>query len=657
MAVGPGIGSVALRTRLVAARSALPPDSGGSSVRQGHFHLHVSAGGKGAGAEHAQYIAREGRFTPEKYGEIGEHEVGNLPEWARGSAARFFAAADDYERANGNTYREFEMSLPRDLPEAEWGPLVRQIVAEQIGSAHAYSWAIHEPKGHNPHVHIMYSERTLDGIERGPEHYFKRANTKNPERGGHLKSDRFAGRGGPQAIERLRERWAEIQNVALERAGLDVRVDHRSLEAQGIKREPGRHRGPAVSGIEARGEVAEVSVRREAERVERVAARKELVAEVRVVTREEMAVEREAARERRELAREVTGADRALVLPLVEADRREQIGRAQAAAERRVERRQGLGVGELRDKLVGQARALRERIGREIGRVKAWVAERFPEPLQRLKDRSRDLFDATLEKARGARGRSESALEKVPDRAPSGDKKRGRFDGLRLRAERSAAPEERDVSRSARPSMARESSPRPVRDPVAEALNQSVDRYARAWVDAWRMREKDLPVLEHQKTELKRAGEELDQHRPGAKQDLTTALRHEPSVVRIMTELEGAERTRGLLAGIEHEARVRRDPNLRAERLVKEWTGLEEQRKELSGWQNDGAREKVKGQMRALAQEFKLEPQLELAVKRRVQELGINAGSRLGRVLQEPNLERALSIVERDRGRSRGLSL
>jgi hypothetical protein len=128
-------------------------------------------------------------------------------------------------------------------------------------------------------------------------------------------------------------------------------------------------------------------------------------------------------------------------------------------------------------------------------------------------------------------------------------------------------------------------------------------------------------------------------------------------MVRIMTELEGVERTRGLLAGIEHEARVRRDPNLRAERLVKEWTGLEEQRKELSGWQNDGAREKVKGQMRALAQEFKLEPQLELAVKRRVQELGINAGSRLGRVLNEPNLERALSIVERDRGRSRGLSL
>jgi hypothetical protein len=523
-------------------------------------------------------------------------------------------------------------------------------------------------------VHIMFSERTLDGIERGPEQYFKRANTKHPERGGHLKTDWFTGRGGPAAIERLRERWAAVQNLAFERLGLDVRVDHRSLEAQGIKREPGRPRGPAVSGIEARGKVAEVSRRREAERMDRAQERAAMVAEVRVVTREEMAAERVAVRERRELAREVTGEERELVLPLVAADRREQIGRAQAAAERRVERRQGLGIGELHEKLVAQARALRERIGREIGRVKAWVRERFPEPLKQIKERTRDLFAgmggerpkvpmSRTEPAREAKSsaaellpQASPALEKAPSRSPDGDKKRGMFDGLRLRADRSVAPAERDVSRSERSSVAQESSRSPVRD-QAQALNQSVERYARAWMDAWRMREKELPVLEHQKSEFKRAGEDLDRHRSGATQDLITALRHEPSVRRTMMELEGPERTRGLLAGLEHEARIRRDPNLRAERLVKQWTGLEAQRKELTGSQNKEARETVKGQMRALAQEFKLEPQLELAVKRRVQELGINAGSRLGRVLQERDLERALSIVERDHRRGLGLSL
>ena len=165
--------------------------------------------------------------------------------------------------------------LPVELSDIERGQLVREFVAEQIGDRHAYAWAIHEPRGHNPHVHVMFSERILDGIERGPEQYFKRANGKNPERGGHAKSDRFTSRQGPEEVQALRARWAEVQNAALERAGIEARVDHRSLEAQGIEREPQQHRGPAVSGIEARGEVADVSVRREAERAERAPGARE----------------------------------------------------------------------------------------------------------------------------------------------------------------------------------------------------------------------------------------------------------------------------------------------------------------------------------------------------------------------------------------------
>jgi hypothetical protein len=381
-----------------------------------HYHFHVNPGPKGTGADHAQYIAREGRFKEDKYGEIGEKESGNLPPWARGSAARFFAAADSHERANGNSYRELELALPVELSDAERGKLVREFVAEQIGSGHAYSWAIHEPRGHNPHVHIMFSERKLDGIERGPEQYFKRANGKNPERGGHPKSDRFTNSHGPEEVVALRARWAEVQNQALERGGFDARVDHRSLEAQGIDREAMRHRGPAVSGIEARGQVADVSVRREAERTLRHQESRAMVVEIRHVTRDEVATERVAARERRELAREVTGEDRAVVLPLVEADRREQLGRAQAAAERRVERRQGLSIGgQLKEKLLTQARALRERIGQQLGRVKEWLVERFPESIRQLKEQTRDLFGAVVEKARG-----------VEERKPGKARSRGR---------------------------------------------------------------------------------------------------------------------------------------------------------------------------------------------------------------------------------------
>jgi hypothetical protein len=630
------------------------------------YHFQINTGGKGEALEHGQYIQREGPFTEERYGEVAARGVANMPAWAREDPAAFWKASDEFERANGNTYREYELALPRELSRAAQVALVQRFAEQELGTARPYQWAIHLSTASDgreqPHVHLMFSDRQHDGIERGPEQFFKRYNAKNPERGGARKFSYGADKeAAARTYEGIRERWANVQNQALERAGVEARVDHRSLAAQGIHREPEVHRGPAVSGIEARGERSQVAERQREQRLARTQARAMVVAEVRVVTRAEVAAERVAVRERRELAREVTGADRALVLPLIEADRREQLGRAQAAAERRVERRQGLGNGgRLGEKLITQARALRERIGRELGRAREWVRERFPDPLKQIKERSRDLFEAVAGKTRG-RGRQgpTQESEKEPERAPSGDKKRGMFDGLRLRSERFAGTSaERDESSSGhRRSVQQESSPGLGRDRAAEALNQSVDRYARAWMDAWRMREKDLPILEHQKTELGRAGEDLDKHRPGARQDLHTALRHEPPVFRSMMEFEGAQRTRGLLAGIEHEERVRRDPNLRAERLVKEWNGLEAQRKELKGWEHEAAREKVKGQMRELALEFKQEPQLELAVRRRAQELGIERGSRLSRVLKEKDLDRALSIAERDLGRSHGLSL
>jgi hypothetical protein len=627
------------------------------------YHMQINTGGKGAALEHAQYIDRDGRFTEERYGEVAARGHANMPAWAREDTAEFWRASDAHERANGNTYREYELALPRELSRSAQVALVQRFAEQELGTTRPYQWAIHvctaSDGKEQPHVHLMFSDRQHDGIERGPEQFFKRYNAKNPERGGARKVSYGVDKEeAARTYEGIRERWAKVQNLALEHAGVEARVDHRSLAAQGIHREPEVHRGPAVSGIEGRGEVSTVGERQREQMLARSEARERVVEEVRVVTREEVAAERVAVRERRELAREVTATDRAVVLPLVEADRREQLGRAQAAAERRIERRQGLIIGgRLGEKLTTQARALRERIGRELKRVKEWVREHFPDPLKQLKERSREVFEAVAEKARGRRPARAQEPEKEPERAQPGDKKRGMFDGLRLRSERlSAAPAERDVSSSKRPSVQQESSPTQVLTQAAEALNQSVDRYARAWMDAWRMREKDLPILEHQKTELKHAGEDLDKHRPGARQDLHTALRHEPQVFRSMMELEGAQRTRGLLAGIEHEGRVRRDPNLRAERLVKEWNGLEAQRKELTGWKNEGAREKVKGQMRELAHEFKLEPQLEMAIKSRSRELGIEPGSRLGRVLQEKNLDRALSIAERDLGRGLGLS-
>jgi len=50
-----------------------------------------------------------------------------------------------------------------------------------------------------------------------------------------------------------REAWGEHVNAALERAGLPARVDHRSLKAQGVAREPVPHMGRTAWEMEQRG--------------------------------------------------------------------------------------------------------------------------------------------------------------------------------------------------------------------------------------------------------------------------------------------------------------------------------------------------------------------------------------------------------------------
>lgn len=213
------------------------------------YHLSVKTGGKGSASPHADYISREGKYAREKDSDLEHNESGNMPAWAAHKPTEFWKAADTSERANGCTYREIEIALPRELKPEQRLELVRDFVRQEIGDRHAYQFAIHNPKaaiagGEQPHAHIMFSERLNDGIHRDPEQYFKRANSNAPERGGAKKA-RF----GETPTERReylvaqRERWAVLQNQYLERYQHADRVDARSLKALGIEREPERHFG------------------------------------------------------------------------------------------------------------------------------------------------------------------------------------------------------------------------------------------------------------------------------------------------------------------------------------------------------------------------------------------------------------------------------
>jgi hypothetical protein len=210
------------------------------------YHCSVKVGSKGKAGPHSSYISREGKYENTRSNEKLEHvESGNMPKWAEKDPAQFWQAADQYERANGATYREIEVALPREMTPDQRVELVRDMVWQELGGKHAYTWAIHNPAaslegGEQPHAHIMYSERTIDAIGRDPEQYFKRYNAKNPDKGGCRKDSA----GTEERLQATRQRWAQVQNLHLEQHGHEARVDHRSLKDQGIERTPEPHFGP-----------------------------------------------------------------------------------------------------------------------------------------------------------------------------------------------------------------------------------------------------------------------------------------------------------------------------------------------------------------------------------------------------------------------------
>lgn len=92
---------------------------------------------------------------------------------------------------------------------------------------------------------------------------------------------------------------------------------------------------------------------------------------------------------------------------------------------------------------------------------------------------------------------------------------------------------------------------------------RAVDGYAKALMDAKRIRDMGLPIPELQLNALNDARDALDAAQPGAGDALLSAARQDPAVRRAMTELEGPERAAQLLAGMDR-ARQTRDEERRA---------------------------------------------------------------------------------------------
>jgi hypothetical protein len=172
---------------------------------------------------------------------------------------------------------------------------------------------------------------------------------------------------------------------------------------------------------------------------------------------------------------------------------------------------------------------------------------------------------------------------------------------------------------------------------------RAIERYARASADIGRMRAQELPVLPHQQSALRRAGEALDQARPDGARDLASAFRRDPGLIGQAAE----GKTGGAARAMAEERRVRLDPDARAARFVESWRGLARER---AG--GDQARaEKAITRMGAMAEDLRRDPELAKALERRAPELELKLER--GRSI-EKSLEQSIGIgLERDRGMSR----
>lgn len=178
-------------------------------------------------------------------------------QWPRDRQRLWNAAEFAEKRRDARVAREYEVALPHELTKAQRLELVRTFSQDLANRYNvAVDFAIHRPhrKGNqrNFHAHVLTTTREITPTGLGAKTSVELGDRDRAKLGLDT---------GADEISRTRERWAEFTNKALERAHVDERVDHRSLEERGIDREPTHHHGPAIAGILERGERSRVADR------------------------------------------------------------------------------------------------------------------------------------------------------------------------------------------------------------------------------------------------------------------------------------------------------------------------------------------------------------------------------------------------------------
>ncbi|HQT54699.1 MAG TPA: Ti-type conjugative transfer relaxase TraA, partial [Phenylobacterium sp.] len=147
-------------------------------------------------------------------------------------------------RKDAQLAREIEFSIPREMSQAQGVELARDFVQQEFVDRGMVAdlnvhWDIGPDGQAKPHAHVMLSMREVKPDGEGA--FGKKVREWNS-------TDLLTG---------WREAWAEHVNTRLAELDIDARIDHRTLEAQGIDLEPQHKIGPAGARRLDRGEDAE----------------------------------------------------------------------------------------------------------------------------------------------------------------------------------------------------------------------------------------------------------------------------------------------------------------------------------------------------------------------------------------------------------------
>lgn len=187
------------------------------------------------------YITRTSHFKNYKESiseQIEFVKSGNLPSFAEGKPAEFWQAADVYERSNGRTCSSLVVALPKELNQAQRIELAEAFITEFADRYRfPFSCAIHNHAGliagiEQPHLHLMYSERHMDGIDRSAEQFFKRYNPKDPQKGGAQKLTADVLGMGKAQLQLYRQKTEELINDSLMRYAPMKQVEIRGIQIE-----------------------------------------------------------------------------------------------------------------------------------------------------------------------------------------------------------------------------------------------------------------------------------------------------------------------------------------------------------------------------------------------------------------------------------------